>query len=143
MNIRRLLAMIMMVLTAKAPAAILGAAIDLPQPQNPSLNKSEEQTQSVSWAINSSVSPELSWNITGSDQTVSMALARWAASAGWQLAWQAPRDLPAFQVSYLGDFESAVESLMRDSQNSEYPLHACLYDNKVVRVLHITQTCSR
>lgn len=87
--------------------------------------------------------PELSWSITSEDQTVSVALSRWATSSGWQLAWQAPRDLPAFRVSYAGDFEYAVESLMRDSHNSEYPLHACLYDNRVVRVLHITQSCAR
>ena len=111
-------------------------------------NTSQQPTEAVTLTppttpLTAPTSPALSWNVTSADHTLSVALTRWANNAGWQLAWQAQRDLPAFRVSYRGSFEEAVESLMRDSQNSDYPLHACLYDNKVVRVLHVTQTCAR
>ncbi len=87
--------------------------------------------------------PSPIWAVAAADEMLSTALARWSRSAGWQLAWHAPRDLPAFRVSYEGSFEFALEHLMRDTQHGAYPLHACIYDNKVVRVLHISQSCAR
>lgn len=85
----------------------------------------------------------LDWRITPTDNTISAALTRWGSQAGYQVVWQAEKDLPAFGAVYSGGFEAVIESLMNDTVHSGYPLHACLYDNKVVRILHITQSCGK
>lgn len=87
--------------------------------------------------------PGLDWRITPTDNTISAALTRWGSQAGYQVVWQAEKDLPAFGAVYSGGFEAVIESLMNDTVHSGYPLHACLYDNKVVRILHITQSCGK
>ncbi len=91
--------------------------------------------------LSSVMTPE--WRITQNDATISNAVNRWATPSGYQIVWQAEKDLPSYIASYQGSFESALESLMTDTKHSGYPLHACLYDNKVVRVLHVTQSCGQ
>lgn len=83
------------------------------------------------------------WRIVSDDTTISTTLVRWSSLAGYQTVWQAQKDLPAYEAIYKGSFEDAVEALMRDSRHSGYPLRACLYDNRVVRVLHTTQSCEQ
>jgi hypothetical protein len=83
------------------------------------------------------------WRIVSDDTTISLTLVRWSSLAGYQTVWQAQKDLPAYEAIYKGSFEEAVEALMRDSRHSGYPLRACLYDNRVVRVLHTTQSCEQ
>jgi hypothetical protein len=84
------------------------------------------------------------WEIRLADNNLSRALTRWAAAAPDKLPilWEASSDLPAVAARYSGDFLSAIEQVMRDTGNSQYPLHACAYDN-VVRVLHVSQPCVR
>jgi hypothetical protein len=64
-------------------------------------------------------------------------LERWAAAAGWNIAWEVPRKVPvAFDATFSGPFEVAVDKLMRSLRGSDYPLVNCQYeDNKVVRIL--------
>lgn len=83
-----------------------------------------------------------SWRVELSDGSLSKALLRWSRLAGSPLLWEAPKDLPVVMAVYQGDFIAAIEQVMRDSANSSYPLHACVYDN-VVRVLHVSQNCAR
>lgn len=84
------------------------------------------------------------FEINVEDETLYLALRRWAADAGYQLVWHAGKDFPAYRTRYeVLDFESAVERVMMDTESSSYPLHACAYPNKVMRVLHIAQSCER
>jgi len=82
------------------------------------------------------------WRVEGADGSLSRALRRWSRDAGYPLLWEAEKDLPAVGATYHGSFIAALEQLMRDTQNSAYPLHACAYDN-LVRVIHATQACTR
>lgn len=84
------------------------------------------------------------FEILEKDETLSLALRRWAVMAGYQLVWDTTKDFPARHTNY-GDvgFESAIEEVMRDTGRSSYPMHACLYKNKVLRVLHVSQSCER
>lgn len=91
--------------------------------------------------ISAAMIPE--WRITQNDATISNAVNRWATQSGYQIVWQAEKDLPSYIANYQGSFEAALESLMTDTKHSGYPLHACLYDNKVVRILHVTQSCGQ
>jgi hypothetical protein len=86
--------------------------------------------------------PTPEWRIELADGSLSRALRRWSREAKYPILWEAPKDLPAVAATYRSEFLQALTSVMEDSQNSEYPLHACAYDN-VVRVLHVTQSCTR
>ncbi len=82
-----------------------------------------------------------SWEIRTTDGTLSRALSRWANLSGnLPLLWEASKDLPAISASYSGEFLSAIEQVMQDSRRSQFPLHACAYDN-AIRVLHVSQSC--
>ena len=83
------------------------------------------------------------WNVLARDITLSATLTRWGQPGNYQVLWAATKDLPAMNATYQGGFEVALESLMEDTKHSGYPLHACLYNNKVVRVLHATQSCDQ
>ena len=84
------------------------------------------------------------WAILPSDGYVSRALSRWASSGDGTLPvlWSAHKDIPAVKAVYSGDFMAALEKTMIDSQNGDFPVHACVYDN-VVRILHTSQACIR
>lgn len=83
------------------------------------------------------------WNVLARDITLSTTLTRWGQPGNYQVLWAASKDLPAMNATYRGTFEEALESLMEDTKHSGYPLHSCLYNNKVVRVLHATQSCDQ
>jgi outer membrane biosynthesis protein TonB len=86
---------------------------------------------------------EKTFDINPDDLTLSIALRRWGKQSGYQIVWDAAKDLVAVSTSYKGPLESAITSLMEDTNFSDYPLHACSYQNKVIRVLHVSQTCVR
>lgn len=91
-----------------------------------------------------SPSRRVKFEIKLEDETLYLALRRWAAGAGYQLVWHAGKDFPAYRTVYeQDDFEGAVERVMHDTETSSYPLHACVYPNKVMRVLHVAQSCER
>ena len=78
------------------------------------------------------------------DETLYLALRRWSAESKFQLVWNAGKDFPAHQTRYIADsFEHAVEQVMADTELSSYPLHACAYPNRLMRVLHISHSCER
>lgn len=78
------------------------------------------------------------------DESVSLALRRWASESNYQLVWDAGKDFAARNTSYKAKtYIDAIEQVMADTEGSAYPLHACVYANKVVRVLHISQSCLR
>ena len=83
-----------------------------------------------------------SWEIQLADGSLSKALMRWSRVGGLPLLCEATKDLPAVNAKYQGEYIDVLEQVMRDSARSQYPLHACAYDN-VVRVLHVSQSCLR
>jgi hypothetical protein len=101
-----------------------------------SLNESEELVLAAA--------PTPRFEITSHDESLYLALRRWAAESKYQLVWDAGKDFPARKTIYNAQtFEQAVEQVMADTETSGYPLHACAYANNVVRVLHISQNCQR
>lgn len=82
------------------------------------------------------------YEIGGEDETLYLALRRWAAEAGYQLVWSAGKDFPVKRTVYEAeDLSAAVALAMKDTEHSAYPLHACTYQNRVIRVLHVSQSC--
>jgi hypothetical protein len=78
------------------------------------------------------------------DETLYLALRRWAVESKYQLVWDAGKDFAVKKTSYeSSDIVNAVEQVMADTERSSYPLHACTYRNNVIRVLHISQPCER
>ena len=77
------------------------------------------------------------WEIRMADRTLNAALARWAATAGWQLLWELPVDY-AVQVSTSvpGTFEEAVTLVVNSMESAEIPMKAVFYSgNRVLRVM--------
>ncbi|PPC84785.1 MAG: hypothetical protein CTY35_00245 [Methylotenera sp.] len=90
-----------------------------------------------------SVQPE--WLMTPKDRTVRNGMARWAKTAGWNLDWDVAVDFPIpYDVSFKGDFETAVQEVMGSLMGSDYPVEACTYENKTVRIVRFgeSQRCN-
>lgn len=84
------------------------------------------------------------FNVKTEDESLSLALRRWAHEHRHRLIWDAGKDFPAKETTYHAiDLVTAVEQVMTDTERSSYPLHACAYRNRVIRVLHISQPCER
>jgi hypothetical protein len=77
------------------------------------------------------------WEITLADKTIKTSLTRWAAAAGWQILWELPVDYPvAAQASISGQFETAIETVVRSLASAEIPVRAVFYQgNHVLRVI--------
>jgi len=86
--------------------------------------------------------PGAEWRLELMDGSLSRAMRRWSRDAKFPVLWEAPKDLPVVAAVYRGSFLDAVRSVMADTHNTEYPMHACAHDN-VVRILHVSQACTR
>jgi hypothetical protein len=84
------------------------------------------------------------WRVQPFDHNVREILSRWSSEAGWQLSWEVQNDVELHATaSFQGTFEEALEQFLSSLQGSDYPLSACTYDNRVVRVVTSTLTCER
>lgn len=84
------------------------------------------------------------FEITQDDETLSIALKRWSTQEGYQLVWDAVKDFPAIQTIYeSSNMEEVVLKVMKDIENTDYPLHACIYKNRVLRIIPTTKVCER
>jgi len=84
------------------------------------------------------------WEIRPGETPVSVALTRWAAEAGWtELKWSAEKELPGAPMQFTGTFLEALDRVMADSEVTGYPLRACVYLNKVARVIQYAGNCRR
>lgn len=82
--------------------------------------------------------------VKNEDESLSLALRRWAHEHRYRLVWDAGKDFPVKETTYQAvGLIAAIEQVMDDTEQSSYPLHACAYRNRVVRVLHISQPCVR
>ncbi|MET3133300.1 hypothetical protein AAKU55_003590 [Oxalobacteraceae bacterium GrIS 1.11] len=81
--------------------------------------------------------PAPKWEIKPIDRTLNVALARWAASAGWQLLWEVPVDYAVeAETTIPGTFEQAVETVTKSMETAEIPLKAIFYKgNNVIRIV--------
>jgi hypothetical protein len=78
-----------------------------------------------------------SWDVTPADKTLKAALARWAASAGWQLVWELPVDYAvSARTEIKGGFTDAVETIARSMATADTPMKAIFYEgNRVLRIV--------
>jgi hypothetical protein len=84
------------------------------------------------------------FEVTKDDETLSIALKRWSTQEGYQLVWDAAKDFPAIQTVYeSSNIENVILKVMKDIENTDYPLHACIYKNKVLRIVPTTKVCER
>lgn len=81
------------------------------------------------------------WVIQPNDGTVRRALNRWAARAGWQVAWEAAVDLPVTVTArFHGDFRTALHELFASLTAADVSLNVLLYNgNRVARVVESGQ----
>lgn len=76
------------------------------------------------------------WEIRPDDLAINPTIRRWAKAAHWQVAWEIPVDFPVtITDSFVGTFEDAVSRVVSAYEGADYPLKACFYDNKVVRIV--------
>lgn len=82
---------------------------------------------------------EKRWAITKEDTYLLRdSLARWARLAGWQLNSSVTWDFPVQATGeFEGDFETAVESLMKALTETDRPVRAVLHDDGRNRVVDI------
>lgn len=86
----------------------------------------------------------LIFEVKNDDESLSLALRRWANEHRHRLIWDAGKDFSVKETTYQAvDLNSAIEQVMTDTERSSYPLHACAYRNRVIRILHISQPCER
>lgn len=92
----------------------------------------------------SAVPKPFAYEILATDESLFLALRRWTTTQGVQLIWDAGKDFPARNTVYPAkDLHEAIEMVMVDTERSSYPLHACSYANRVIRILHVSQACQR
>ncbi len=78
------------------------------------------------------------------DESLSLAIRRWSSENGYQLVWDVDKDFPAIQTNYSDStYLAAIGNVMHDIAKTNYPLHTCVYNNKVVRVLPLASPCER
>lgn len=110
--------------------------------QPPAKAASEAAGVATTAPLNVPAAASTEWRIELADGSLSRVMRRWSRDAKLPVLWEAPKDLPVVAATYRGNFLDAVRSVMADTQNTEYPMHACAHDN-VVRILHVSQSCTR
>lgn len=97
-----------------------------------------------SFALNANIN-EIKYSVAPTDGTMRQALKRWAQREGWVFNdqhWEVEIDLPIVSSAFFSaDFNDAVTQLMRSTALGTRPLQACLYSNKVMRVIPLAQHC--
>lgn len=83
------------------------------------------------------VDPARTWEIAPGDRTLNTTLAKWSASAGWQLVWGVDVDYPIETRAVLqGTFEEAVASVAQSLAGASVPIQATFYaGNRVLRIV--------
>jgi hypothetical protein len=81
--------------------------------------------------------PARTWEIATDDRTLNANLARWSASAGWQLIWELEVDYPIETRAVVqGTFEEAVAAVAESLAGASVPIQATFYaGNKVLRIV--------
>lgn len=86
-----------------------------------------------------------SFSVSPADGTLRQAIKRWAQHDGWLFEdqhWEVDVDLPIASFAlFSANFNESVVQLMRSTALGARPLQACLYSNKVLRVIPLAQSC--
>lgn len=120
---------------AKAtPPASPPVAASAPAPAKP---KSEPVPQPKEAQAEPAPKPAPAWEISLADKTLSVALGRWAETAGWQLLWELPVDYAIeARTTVPGTFEEAVEAVAKSMEAADTTMHPIFYKgNKVLRIV--------
>lgn len=128
--------------SASAPRAVAVAAAGAPAQAKLSATVVDIQSAQVAKPV-APVVVEQAWDIRLTDKTIFGAMKRWSKTAGWQLMWDTEgNDFPVVaEATYKGAFDVAVGGVMASLQRSQFPLRACLYDNRAVRIIHKSKRC--
>jgi hypothetical protein len=85
------------------------------------------------------------FSIRPSDGVLRRSLERWAAMAGFQLAWDVDRDHSVSADANFGDdFKGALGKALASTAHSDVPLRACMHDQggkPLVRIIRATALC--
>lgn len=80
------------------------------------------------------------WDLVLADNNLETALNKWAAKAGYQtIVWDLQEEIPInSSARFEGTFEEALEAVIQSLRNTDFPLKAKYYSNKVVRITSLT-----
>ncbi len=80
------------------------------------------------------------WDLVLSDNNLETALNRWASKAGYQpIVWDLQEEIPInSSARFEGSFEEALDAVIQSLRNTDFPLKAKYYSNKVVRITSLT-----
>lgn len=82
------------------------------------------------------------WTIKTTDRTLRETFNRWARTGGWQLSWELTKDISiSAEASFDGGLESAITQALESLRGSSTTAEACMYSNKVVRVVSSNLVC--
>lgn len=83
------------------------------------------------------------WTISPSDRLVRHAFERWAKESDFEIIWSVPKDIVIEASAKIdGTFEIAIQTVLESISESEYPVEAISYDNKVIRIVKTAQSAS-
>lgn len=83
------------------------------------------------------------WEVRPEETMLATVLDRWSREAGYRFRWTAPKEHPAFPLTIHGTFEEALSRIMKDTRATRYPIRACIYLNRTVRIIHAADSCTR
>lgn len=76
------------------------------------------------------------WKITPEDKYYSLAFTRWAEDSGYELLWEAKKDIIIEGSAVIkGSFEDAIREALQSNSENEYPVEAIFHPNKIVRIV--------
>ena len=81
------------------------------------------------------------WVLDPKDRTLRTALTKWSKQANWQLVWNVKADYPITTSWRIpGAFESAINEVLKATQNTDVPLMATMHDNNHVLEIYSSAT---
>ena len=96
----------------------------------------------ASSAVTNAVVPSIKpvFNLLPADMNVRSSLRRWMKVAGYQdVVWDLRDDIPTDrELTFEGDLNASLLGLMQALKTGPAPARACVYTNKVVRIIPAT-----
>ncbi|WP_404995444.1 TcpQ domain-containing protein [Cupriavidus pauculus] len=129
-------------LVAKRRATVVAAA-DANQPVASVSPVSVSLAPTVQKAIEIKKAEPTVWEVRPEETMLATVLDRWSREAGYRFRWTAPKEHPAFPLTIHGTFEEALSRIMKDTRATRYPIRACIYLNRTVRIIHAADSCTR